>query len=93
MNREECTATLELHGVRHVWCDTAHYTGYALLKDAVVYKPRYHLGRHGRRRSAEFEATPLGFGYAHQIEGGVGWRIDELRVAVKQILLGDEGEP
>lgn len=88
LSRNQCMATLNLAGVEHVWCNMSYFTGYALRHDGKVYKPTYSLSRRNRRL-AEFVEIMTVDGDREVREGWTGWRIDELRMAVKQLLQGE----
>lgn len=88
LSRNQCEATLNLAGVEHVWCDSLNVLGYCLRKNGIVYRPTYTLSRR-QRRLASFVAIKTLPAECEVCEGWSGWRIDELRMAVKQIVQGE----
>lgn len=92
MSRDQCMVTLELAGVRHVYCSAGRFTGYAMQKGDYVWKPTYTAGRR-HRRLATFTEVGLPQGRVAEQEGWAGWRIDELRMAVQQLVVGVRDGP
>ena len=88
LSRNQCEATLNLAGCEHVWCDMSHFVGYGVRANGRGYKPSYTLGRR-HRRLASFAEIMTVDGRVEYREGWTGWRIDELRMAVKQIVQGE----
>jgi hypothetical protein len=88
MSRSQCEVTLALAGAEHVYSEAGHWEGYAIRRNGRIWKPSYTLGRRNRRLAKFVEqiTTPAGFTV---VEGWTGWRIDELRMAVKQIVQGE----
>jgi hypothetical protein len=88
LSRNQCEATLNLAGCEHVWVNSHYVFGYCMRKDDIVWKPTYTLGRRNRRL-ASFTAIKALPAECVVREGWTGWRIDELRMAVKQIVQGE----
>lgn len=88
LSRNQCEATLNLAGVEHVWVETLAICAYCLRKDGVVWRPYYTTGRR-HRRLAVFKQVTAAAAECHVREDWCGWRIDELRMAVKQIVQGE----
>jgi hypothetical protein len=88
MSRSQCEATLALASVEHVWCDMDKFTGYAMIHHNKLWRPEYYLSRR-KRRLVRFVPVADATGEHEVREGWTGWRIDELRMAVKQIVQGE----